>query len=64
MRLSIEQIAEPEDREHQSEVVRLINEARLCLRDDRLAIRIRDPAEKYRAFGIAACFSGTMLRTR
>lgn len=52
--LWVEAVGTAEDREHQAEVVRLVNEARLRVRGVPLRVRVRDPAGKTQVLRVSA----------
>lgn len=52
--LWVEAVGSREDREHQTEVVRLVNEARLRVGGSGLRVKIRDPAEKRQELRVSA----------
>lgn len=52
--LYVEAVGSGEDREHQAEVVRLVNEARLRVRGSGLRVKVRDPTGKCQALRVCA----------
>jgi hypothetical protein len=50
----VEAVGSAQDREHQAEVVRLVNEARLGVRGSGLRVKVRDPAGKRQVLRVSA----------